>query len=76
MSDNGGPAYPVKYQDGAGGYEQADGISIRDYLAAAALQGILSSPDGGPDDWQRVADAAYCAADAMLASRERKEESK
>ena len=73
MSGNGGPAYPVKYQDGAGGYEQADGISIRDYFAAAALQGILSSPDGGPDDWQRVADAAYYAADAMLAARERKE---
>ena len=76
MSSNGGPAYPVKYQDGAGGYEQTDGISIRDYFAAAAMQGILSSPDGGPDDWERVADAAYYAADAMLAARERKEESK
>jgi hypothetical protein len=52
------------------------GMTLRDYFAARALQGILSSPDGGPDDWQRVADAAYYAADAMLAARERKEESK
>ena len=50
------------------------GMTLRDYFAAAALQGILSSPDGGPDEWQKVADAAYYAADAMLAARERKEE--
>jgi hypothetical protein len=52
------------------------GMTLRDYFAAAAMQGILSSPDGGPNDWQRMADAAYYAADAMLAARERKEESK
>ena len=52
------------------------GMTLRDYFAAAALQGILSSPDGGPDEWQKVADAAYYAADAMLAARERKEEGK
>ena len=74
MSGNGGPAYPVKYQDGTGGYEQADGISIRDYFAAAALQGMLAYPIPGNPKPDVIAEWAYEAADAMLAARERKEE--
>jgi hypothetical protein len=54
--------------------EMKDGL--RDQFAAAAMQGMLSSPDGGPSDWESLARGAYEAADAMLAARERKEESK
>ena len=49
-------------------------LTLRDYFAAAAMQGMLSSPDGGPSDWESLAGGAYEAADAMLAARERKEE--
>ena len=76
MSGNGGPAYPVKYQDGAGGYEQADGISIRDYFAAAAMQGLMAYPIPASPTPDVIAEWAYEQADAMLAARERKEESK
>jgi hypothetical protein len=74
--NDGGQAFPFRDADGEGGFMTFPGMTLRDYFAAAAMQGLLSSPDGGPDDWQRVADAAYEAADAMLSARERKEESK
>ena len=71
MSETLERAFPVTDRNAG---PASGGMTLRDYFAAAALQGILSSPDGGPDDWQRVADAAYYAADAMLAAREAKEE--
>jgi hypothetical protein len=71
MSETLERAFPVTDRNAG---PASGGMTLRDYFAARALQGILSSPDGGPDDWQRVADAAYYAADAMLAARERKEE--
>jgi hypothetical protein len=45
-------------------------MSLRDYFAAAALTGLLHAewPVGAA-----TANAAYKAADAMLAARERKE---
>jgi hypothetical protein len=55
-------------------------MSLRDYFAAAALQGLLASPrivhgpDGGPcglcNDYTAV---AYVYADAMLAARARRD---
>ena len=72
MSETLERAFPVTDRNAG---PASGGMTLRDYFAARALQGILSSPDGGPDDWQRVADAAYYAADAMLAARERKEPS-
>ena len=46
------------------------GMTLRDYLAMAALQGILSAPetDGTFQDFAR---SAYKFADAMLAEREK-----
>ena len=45
------------------------GISIRDYFAAKAMQGILTDPDitMGAD---KIAEWAYAQADAMLKARE------
>ena len=74
LVDLGGPVFPQETHNADGSTSVWFGMNVRDLFAAAALQGILSSPDGGPNDWQRVADAAYYAADAMLAARERKEE--
>ena len=54
------------------------GITIRDYFAAAALQGILASMAGIPvlnrkRDGGPLADAAYKIADAMIQRRGRHE---
>jgi hypothetical protein len=48
------------------------GMSLRDYFAAAALQGLLASPrrTGRADEYARD---AWDQADAMLDARERKE---
>jgi hypothetical protein len=48
------------------------GINLRDYFAAAAMQGMLASTDGD-GHIERYAVGAYDIADAMLAARERKE---
>lgn len=50
-------------------YGMERGISIRDYFAAAALQGNLIEPTASNDD---VAKWAYSLADAMLKAREAK----
>ena len=73
MSETLERAFPVTDRNAG---PASGGMTLRDYFAAAAMQGMLASPDGGPSDWQKVADAAYYAADAMLAAREPKEESK
>lgn len=66
MTQNNPPAFPVV---GKGIDEPWRGMSLRDYFAAAALQGIWAS--GNPDDTTYYQDAcnAYAAADAMLKAR-------
>lgn len=67
--DNGGPAFPNGIDHG---------MSLRDYFAAKAMQGMLANTD--QDDCEAhakgefmwiMAENAYIAADAMLAERER-----
>ncbi|ROE12657.1 hypothetical protein C4Z00_000070 [Klebsiella pneumoniae subsp. pneumoniae] len=65
--NNGGPAYPTQ------GYE---GLTVRDYFAAKAMQGWLASyPESNqhPVATHRenmVAELSYLMADAMLKARE------
>lgn len=65
--NNGGPAYPTQ------GYE---GLTVRDYFAAKAMQGWLASyPESNqhPVVTHRenmVAELSYLMADAMLKARE------
>ncbi|EPR6886068.1 hypothetical protein ACU769_000356 [Klebsiella variicola] len=65
--NNGGPAYPTQ------GYE---GLTVRDYFAAKAMQGWLASypeSDQHPvatHHENRVAELSYLMADAMLKARE------
>jgi hypothetical protein len=71
--DNGGPAFPKNWIS-----QKTDdqGMSLRDYLAAAALQGMLSNgfmpsmfcPAGAANSYDYCL-AAYKAADAMLEAR-------
>jgi hypothetical protein len=69
---DGGPAFPFREQDGEGGYERFPGMSLRDYFAAAAMQGWCACPTTAGTE-QDAAELAYKYADAMLAARERKE---
>ena len=66
--ETGGPAFPVPATEWHG---SDSGMDLRDYLAAKALNGILSDPDAGlhDDDLNRYAVIAYKAADAMLKAR-------
>jgi hypothetical protein len=75
--NTGGPAFPaqVKFFD-----EPTTGMSLRDFFAAKAMQGIYACPDhvtepdgsDGPDPLTDIdiARLAYAMADAMLHARE------
>jgi hypothetical protein len=71
MSDikDGGQAFPVP--DGTGGLWH--GMTLRDYFAAKAMQGLLAHPECKQVDDEVAAAVgveAFCVADAMLAARE------
>ncbi len=67
--DTGGPAFPRDHA-----YDGHNGMTLRDYFAAKAMQGLIASPRGpasgedATDEW--VAKTAYVVADAMLSQRE------
>lgn len=73
-NDGGGPAYPS-----SNGLATAPGVvtgghvgmTLRDYFAAKALQGVLSQMQGmaGGNDPNVFASDAYLIADAMLKAR-------
>jgi hypothetical protein len=65
--NDGGSAFP---HETSHGYDS--GMSIRDYFAAAALQGIVSDPSlfvKSKRDVELVSRSAYEFADAMLKAR-------
>lgn len=67
--DDGGPAFPRPYSDSVNGLRawEQEGISMRDYFAAQALQAVI-----GQAAWKNVdqaAEAAYEYADAMILAR-------
>jgi hypothetical protein len=65
--NDGGPAFPVVWQDVPHG-----GMTLRDWFAGQALAGMLAgNPTESPnEEW--FAGIAYTMADAMLVERERK----
>lgn len=60
----GGPAFPT----GTGVTPYNPGMTLRDYFAAKAMQGMLADPTF-PDEMD-IAGAAYEVADAMIKARE------
>lgn len=67
---DGGPAFPMIWDaTHEQNWKTEAGMSLRDYFAAAALQGALANPEyaGMPDD--RIARGSWDIADAMLAAR-------
>jgi hypothetical protein len=66
-TNTGGPAFPIKqYNRNIMAFEEVCGMTLRDYFAAKAMQGICAS--GPTSDWSntRLAVEAYDIADAML----------
>ena len=66
---NGGPAFPI-LQDGCQ-FPRAEGMTLRDYFAAKAMQAYFTDPNVGfgSDVIEAGARAAYRIADAMLKAR-------
>lgn len=64
--NNGGQAFPLAIA-------QNDGMTMRDYFAASALQGLCANEQSSPFsfscDPEEAANIAYKMADAMLARR-------
>lgn len=77
---NGGPAFSVSSDN----YPDQQGMTLRDYFAAAALQGLLAQiteaglaqlirNHGNDGAMKAIPNGAFKLADAMLAERERKD---
>ena len=65
---NNPPAFPL---NGDWSQIKDKGMSLRDYMAAKAMQALLSDTDWRIDmDIEDTAKAAYMTADAMLKARE------
>lgn len=62
MKDNGGPAFPHSRLG-----SDADGMTLRDYFAAKAMQAIVHEAE---QFWAGAATLAYQYADSMLKARQ------
>ena len=65
---DGGTAFPAS---ALGGLSYTEGMTLRDYFAAKALQGVMAC-NGIYEDEKKLAQWCYEQADAMLEIRERK----
>jgi hypothetical protein len=71
------PAFPQSepiFNEFHPNYGKDRGMTLRDYFAAKAMQGLIASPRGTPDGSDATdvyyAKCAYLVADAMLKARE------
>ena len=74
--NDGGSAFPSPpSQHSNGFYSTGEGMTLRDYFAAAALQGIISDASvlaSLKKDGELISRSAYAFADAMLKAKEAK----
>jgi len=70
-------AFPTEHPISGSMAYQADGMDLRDYFAAKAMQGLLANPKlqeqilksgGAKSGW--IEESAYSFADAMMKARE------
>lgn len=70
---NGGPAFPFGQTDSMSGQLVngwgSEGMTLRDYFAAKAMQGALANPEV-KETAEALSEWAYEIADAMLKARE------
>jgi len=68
--EDGGPAFPSAVLDEKTLTDRSTvGMSLRDYFAAKAMQGMCANSDFNDTQWDRIAKEAYLAADALLTAR-------
>jgi hypothetical protein len=67
------PAFPVEMiytQEN----EKFNGMTLRDYFAAKAMQGMFNYWDENPNlEFEHIADCSYDMADAMMKARDKDE---
>ena len=68
IDKTGGPAFPVVFEHNECVSEQ-EGMTLRDYFAAKAMQGMCAVDDGDSVNIHYMSCVAYAIADAMLAAR-------
>lgn len=74
-ANHGGPAFPIPLNAGElyNGMAECDGMTLRDYFAAKAMQALISSRhidfENGQYEEDQVSVTAYAMADAMLKAR-------
>ena len=69
-TNTGGPAFPYEERNGEGApYKDYFGMTLRDYFAAKAMQGMLAENGGGAVRNETLAEFSYEIADAMLKAR-------
>ena len=61
---NNTPAFPIPFET------HNDGMTLRDYFAAKAMQGLLANSECPLKPLDEVPQASYKMADAMLKARE------
>ncbi|MFV0896560.1 hypothetical protein [Pseudomonas kurunegalensis] len=69
--DTSGPAFPVTLPSGESyqGHLPHDGMTLRDYFAAKALQGMCADSETAGTNAKDLCEECYQLADAMLAAR-------
>jgi hypothetical protein len=65
----GGPAFPCEWDYISSSREMANGMTLRDYFAAKAMQSIIDQQDAHRGEVDNAAWMAYRMADAMLKAR-------
>ena len=73
MKNNGGPAFPRSSQGPMGDLDRSEGMTLRDYFAAQAMHGLVSSQRNHhfADAVEVTIREAYEYADAMIAERDK-----
>lgn len=60
-TDGSQPAFPAGRK-----MHEFCGVTLRQWYAGMAMQGIIAAPNGPAGDWEKCAGQAFRAADAML----------
>jgi hypothetical protein len=69
-TNNGGPAFPAfEHHAGYGQMMAVGGMTMRDYFAAKAMQGLAQNIDWNIKTTDGVAGVSYALADAMIRAR-------
>ena len=67
-TNTGGPAFPTEYREDAT-QPCAEGMTLRDYFAAKALQCYMVNEVWHANTYKAAAKVSYAVADAMLEAR-------